>query len=376
MRRALLASVTGTALMGVMVPAMADSLTPATCPGACTGFSGSISVGTTTSITNKVGVITAGTPTTAMADVLFVTDTTGSMGPAIGAIESAFSATVTNLAGLGNIAFGAAQYKDKTSDGSDPFDYNLDQAISTNATLTKTAISGYSASGGGDDPEQGLNALTQASTSTTGWRAGSKKIAVIVGDAPSHSSPASPPAANGVSVSSTAAALVAAGVTVEALNASNITGDSGLNEAGQFSGPGSIFAAGVAGSFTGTFPSTSALAATLSSLIGSAFASYSDVSLDLLSSSGPCTIGLPADITGSFTRATTNTFDFGSVSITGTAAGTCSFSIGLEADGALLATESDTVTVTGTKTAVPEPGSILLLGVGLLGLGGLVRRRK
>ena len=157
---------------------------------------------------------------------------------------------------------------------------------------------------------------------------------------------------------------------------SNITGDSGLNSFGQFSGAGSLLADGVAGSFTGTFPSTSALAATLSSLIGSAFASYSDVSLDLLSSSGPCTIGLPSDITGSFTRATTNTFDFGSVSITGTASGTCSFSIGLEADGALLATESDTVTVTGTKTAVPEPGSILLLGVGLLGLGGLVRRRK
>ena len=252
MRRALLASVTGTALMGVMVPAMADSLTPATCPGACTGFSGSISVGTTTSITNKVGVITAGTPTTAMADVLFVTDTTGSMGPAIGAIESAFSATVTNLAGLGNIAFGAAQYKDLTSDGSDPFDYHLDQAISTNATLTKTAISGYSAGGGGDDPEQGLNALTQASSSTTGWRAGSKKIVVIVGDAPSHSSPGHPPAANGVSVSSTAAALVTAGVTVEALNASNITGDSGLNSFGQFSGAGSLLADGVAGSFTGT----------------------------------------------------------------------------------------------------------------------------
>ena len=56
MRRALLASVTGTALMGLMVPAMAGILsTPATCPGACTGFSGTIGVGTATDITNKIG---------------------------------------------------------------------------------------------------------------------------------------------------------------------------------------------------------------------------------------------------------------------------------------------------------------------------------
>jgi hypothetical protein len=373
----LLASVTSTALLGIAAPAMADSLTPASCPGGiCAGFSGTIGVGGSTSITNKVGVITAGTPTTAQADVLFITDTTGSMGPAISQINSTFTSVVSNLAGLGNVATGSAQYKDRTSDSYDPFDYHLNQAVTTNSSLTQAALGAQTASGGGDDPEQGLNALTQAATqASTGWRAGSKRIAVIVGDAPSHSSAGGHgPAANGVTVGSTAAALVANGVTVESLNASNLTGDSGLNGFGQFSGAGSIYAAGAAGSYTSSMPTGSALTAALTALIGSAFNSYSDVSLDLLSmtGSGSCSVSLPSDITGSFTRATTNTFDFGAVGITGLSKGTCDFTIALEADGAILATESDAVNI----AAAPEPGTLAILGTGILALGAVFRRRR
>jgi hypothetical protein len=347
-------------------PAMADSLTPTT-------FSTTLALGGSTTI-SKVGTVSAGAPTTAQADVLFITDTTGSMGPAIAEINSTFGATISALSALGNIATGAAQYKDRTSDGTDPFDYNLDQKITTNSSLTQSAIAGYSAGGGGDDPEQGLNALTQASGSSTGWRSGSLKIAVIVGDAPSHSSPNHPPAANGVGVASTAAALKAAGVTVEALNASNVTGDSGLDSFGQFDSSTGILADGVAGSYTSSLPSSSALTAELEALISSAFATYTDVSLDLIGAAPSCvSVTLPSAITGSFSRSTTHTFDFSAVKITGTQDGTCSFTIGLEADGALLATESDTVTVGSSK--VPEPASFLALASGLIGLGAVMRRR-
>ena len=61
--------------------------------------------------------------------------------------------------------------------------------------------------------------------------------------------------------------------------------------------------------------------------------------------------------------------------ITGVSAGSCSFDIGLFADGVLLATELDTVTVTGT---VPEPSTwaTMLIGFAALGYMGYRRRAK
>jgi len=374
MRARLLASVAGAALLAAG-PAFADSLTP-------TSYSASIAVGASTSITDKLGTITKGLPTTAQADVLFVTDTTGSMGPAIGALQTELTSVISSLSSLGNIATGAAQYKDRTSDGSDPFDYNLDQDITTNASLTQTAINGYSAGGGGDNPEQGLNALQQGAT-TTSWRAGSKRIEVITGDAPSHSSPGHPPAANGANVSNTATTLTSDGVTMIALNVGTaadgtpgLGGDTsnGLNAYGQFSGAGSLLASGVSGTYDDKIPDATTLANDIIAAIGSSFDTYSVVSLALI---GPaptdCSVSLPTSISGSFDRSVTRTFGFGSVGITGLHAGVCSFTIGLEADGALLATETDTVTV---GSPVPEPAGLAVLGAGLIALGAARRSRR
>jgi hypothetical protein len=359
----LLASVAVAALVGAG-PAFADSLTPGT-------FTDTIAVGSSTSI-SKVGDISAGAPTTAQADVLFVVDTTGSMGPAIADVDAALSGTVSALSALGSIATGAAQYRDAANSGG-PFNYMLAQDITTNSALTQTAINGFTAGGGGDDPEQGLYALTQGATTTT-WRAGSKKIEVIVGDAPAHSSPDHPIAASGVSVGSTATTLVSNGVTLIALNASGITGDTGLDSFGQFDSTTGLLSMGVPGSLN-NFTNSTDLTNDIVAAVGSSFASYSTVSLGLVGAApSDCSVSLPSAITGSFSRASAMSFDFGSLGITGTHAGTCSFDIGLFADGALLATEVDSITVTGS--AVPEPSTWATMLLGFAGIGYLGYRRR
>ena len=345
-------------------PAFADSLSPST-------FTDTLSVGGSTSI-SKVGDISEGTPTTTRADVLFVVDTTGSMGSAISEVDSALSGTVSALSALGSIATGAAQYRDGANSGG-PFNYMLAQDITTNSSLTQTALGGFTAGGGGDDPEQGLYALTQGATTTT-WRAGAKRIEVIVGDAPAHSSPSHPVAAGGVSDASTATTLVSNGVTLIALNASGITGDSGLDSFGQFDSTTGLLSKGVPGSLS-NFTTSTDLTNDIVAAVGSSFASYSTVSLGL---EGPaptdCSVSLPSAITGSFSRASAMSFDFGALTIKGLHAGMCSFDVGLFADGALLATEVDSITV--TSGGVPEPSTWAAMLLGFAGLGYIGYRKR
>lgn len=384
MRKRLLTSIAATAFSIMGFPAFADVLTPLACPDAsCLGFSGTIGVGETTFINNQVGVISAGAPTTGQADVLFISDTTRGMGTGLVAVRSVFGSVVSNLAGLGNVATGAAQFRDLKNSPGAGFDYSLDQPITTDAASTQATIASWLGAGGTGVAAQSLFALTQAAGAATGWRVGSKRIAVIVGDTPSESGAA---AAGGATVGSTAAALLAAGVTVESINVGSnpvIT----LNQAGQFAGAGSIYAAGVAGHFLPKKLQFSSIVLTslLANAIGHAFTTYTDVSLALIDSAGPCSAVMPSGFTGTFDRSIDRTFDFGPVSITGIAAGVCDLTIALEADGVVLATETDTIQVGNPNQVVPpsasppqpdvlvagipESTTLALLGLGMLGLG-------
>src|SRR5215831_8483417 len=109
---------------------------------------------------------------------------------------------------------------------------------STSSALTQTAINGWVASGGGDTPEQALSSLQTASGASTGWRAGSKKIIVLTGDAPSHDVAHPPPAIAGTTTTNTGGDLGGAGVTLESADVG------ALNSFGQFDGADSVYAHG------------------------------------------------------------------------------------------------------------------------------------
>ena len=141
-------------------------------------------------------------------DICFLADTTGSMSAAIGNVK-------TNATGIMNIIrasqadsqFCAAEYKDL----GDAFAYRLNQDVTATIADVQTGTNAWIATGGGDEPEAQLNALS-ALANTASWRPDSTRIIVWFGDAPGHDP------SNGATLASTIAALQAAGIKVIALS--------------------------------------------------------------------------------------------------------------------------------------------------------------
>jgi hypothetical protein len=172
-------------------------------------------------------------------DIVFLADTTGSMGSEIANVKSNVASIMADVtAAQPNAQFGAAQYRDFNCD---PQPFNLDQAITDDTAAVQTAVNTWGPMGGCDEPEAQLFALHELATSAaTGFRPESSRIIVWFGDAPGHDP------SNGITEAAATSALQAAAVRVLAIS----TGFNRLNLTGQAAriadATGGIFTSGVA----------------------------------------------------------------------------------------------------------------------------------
>lgn len=117
-------------------------------------------------------------------DLAFIVDTTGSMGSLISAAQKQMVEIVDTLAQESeiDIRFGVVEYRDHP-----PQDKMIFKAYQLTDDLVKirTAINGLHADGGGDAPEAVFAGIV-AAIEKLRWRPHSRRMALLVGDAPPH----------------------------------------------------------------------------------------------------------------------------------------------------------------------------------------------
>jgi hypothetical protein len=302
---------------------------------------------------DKTVTVSAGAPSSSLADVFFLADTTGSMGGVISSVATSASAILAGTTGIGNVAWGVGDYKDI----GDVYEYRLETPITTSVAAVQAGINTWYASGGGDYQESDLQGLYEAAQSGTGWRPGSARLLIWMGDASGHD----PSGSLGITEAQATAALQSANIKTLAVDVGT------LNDTGQ----ATRIAAATGGAYYHGIDSAS-IVSTIESAITAAFSTYGTVSLDLSEApAGVSVASLPGSYTGTYDRSVERTFDF-DVTFTGVNPGTYDFKIYALVDGGRVATEGDHIQVGST---VPEPTSIVLLSTLLLGMGGLLRRR-
>ncbi len=134
----------------------------------------------------------------AMADVLFLTDSTGSMGGYISGLRAALDGIISGIdAALGDvdIRYAVADYKDYRDWGNyTNYGVNLRQAFTGNTAAVRSAINSMYAVGGYDLPESQLKALVNLAGNWLspsgdlgfGGRGDAQKIVIWAGDIEGH----------------------------------------------------------------------------------------------------------------------------------------------------------------------------------------------
>ena len=116
-------------------------------------------------------------------DVEFAIDTTGSMGPTISQAQDDAKKLVASIKAISPTAhFAVVQFKDST----DGVEYELVQSFTADATAIQSGLSSLTANGGEDNPEAYNLVFQNSADSSIGWRSGTRKLVVVMGDAEPH----------------------------------------------------------------------------------------------------------------------------------------------------------------------------------------------
>jgi len=335
--------------------AIADSIDP-------TSYIDTLGLGESVTI-RKTVTINAGTPTTAPLDVMFVFDVTGSMGGEIASAKAAANSILSGLSGFGSLRSGTGWYSDPQADGVH-VDLNSGNTAASSGINDMWDAGGCTVAGvyrgcGGDFPEKGYAAISEAADNAS-WAPGSNRFIIAFGDATFKT----PPTEAATIASLTAANADLIGISYNSGFSTDITDLGGT-------------------AYNGAGLDTAALVSLILSSVGTTFDTYSTVTVDDLggglpgvgvsttcvsADSGAC---VGADAVGAYDRSIDRTFEY-DVTFTGLTEGTHHFDTFALADGGIVATEEDWITV----STVPEPGILALLSMGLIGVGGVTRRRR
>lgn len=313
-------------------------------------------------------------------DVLFVTDTTGSMGSLIASVQTAFSSVASSLATAlpsVNFEYGVTDYKDFEDGGVYGTNgYRIGSTFTSNIATAQAAINAWSASGGGDGPEQNIAALRNTAndwTGALGGRNSAQKLVVWSGDINGWEN-----GAKGLpypTLNATIAALQARGAKVYGLNPFGAgTGIDGVGAAAAPGGPadGRNQASAITSNTGGqlfnnvNFANTTAVTNALIAAITTGATTVGQITVTIEGALGPwsvAVIGSPQ--IGPFTGPTNVPGSFGLNIIAPGVIDSRIVSVVLRADGAFL----DSVPL--SLTTIPTPGAL-----GLLGLAGLVAGRR